>query len=504
MGTRFIDCNDTETVKFRELAELVASGDNYAAKLLVCLLRELVEERGQEQDIVLLLNTIAAITALFPAASGQLSLNGIAFAIQNIYHQHFSSTEMFNVTCQLVFTILHSVNSDSVSDDEAWITVATKLMHYLISTITEIGCTQEALLVMGILSLILHHSLHQKLVEASKAILLNTPLISLVNKMIHEACLKGSALFDHDETTQTGGGLIFLLLLNYFCHRSVHDVLPGIEDAESLLESDNRKQQSLSYISIHCHDLSRLLHFGSSPIKLASSYCLLQVLQRITEEKRKQPGKVKHNSHHIQSMTSILEGLIFHSDNRVAMNCALCISMIEDWEKDEKETQVVKRDSWYRLITEEMVMTLAVPKLASKSTMIHHMPAVHVAVSMLKQQQVPPWMSLVFDDSCISGIIQNLSPSDVNREMVMLFRELLHVGYLNSKHIACLNQLFQACRKRVYSDDIQEDTTNLVIFPDDPGKVYEVLINLISPKSSPNEGLLEEIELFCQTLREAG
>ena len=126
-GNQIVDCNDTETVKFRELAELVASGDNYAAKLLVCLLRELVEENGQEHDIILLLKTIAAITALFPAASGQLSLNGIAFAIQNIYHQHSSSIEIFNVTCQLVFTILNSVNSESLSDDEAWITVATKV-----------------------------------------------------------------------------------------------------------------------------------------------------------------------------------------------------------------------------------------------------------------------------------------------------------------------------------------------------------------------------------------
>ncbi|KVI04527.1 Armadillo-type fold [Cynara cardunculus var. scolymus] len=350
-GNQIVDCNDTETVKFRELAELVASGDNYAAKLLVCLLRELVEESGQKHDIVLLLNTIAAITALFPAASGQLSLNEIAFAIQDLYNH-------------------------------------------------------------------------------------------------------------------------------------VHDILPGIENAQSLLDSDNRKQQSLSYISIHCHDLSRLLHFGSSPVKLVSSYCLLQVFQRITEEKRKESGKVTHHSHHIRSMTSILDGLIFHSDTRVAMNCALCIAMIEDWEKHDKETQVVKRDNWYRLITEEMVMTLAVPKnLASKSIMIHHMPAAHIAVSMLKLQQVPPWISVVFDDSCISGIIQNLSPSNITHEMVMLFRELLHSGYLESKHIACLNQLFQACRKRVYSDDIQdsctEDTKNSVIFPDDPGKVYEASAELL-------------------------
>ncbi|GKC55731.1 hypothetical protein Tco_1083329, partial [Tanacetum coccineum] len=62
------------------------------------------------------------------------------------------------------------------------------------------------------------------------------------------------------------------------------------------------------------------------------------------------------------------------------------------------------------------------------------------------------------------------------------------------------------CRKHVYSDDIQDANTGdtqMLIFPDDLGKVYEVLLNLISPRSSPNEVLLEEIELFCQTQMES-
>ncbi|KAI3794897.1 hypothetical protein L1987_37538 [Smallanthus sonchifolius] len=501
-GNQIVACTDTETVKFKEIAELVASGDNYAAKLLVCLLGELLEENGHEDDIVLLLNILSSVIALFPDASGQLCLNGISLAIQNVYHHHSSSGEIFNATCQLVFTILQSVNSESLSDDDDWITVATELMHYLISTITENGCTQEALLVTGILSLILHHSLNQNLLEASKTILLNTQLISLINKMIHEACSKGPALYDHDESTQTGEALIFFLMLNYFCLRSVHVVLPGIEDAQSLLDSENRNQQSLFYISIHCHDLCRLLHFGSTPVKLISSYCLLELFQRITEQKSKEPDKVKvkQNTHHIRSIISVLQGLVFHSNIRVATNCALCISMAVGWAKQ------VEKDIWYRLITEELVMTLAVSGLASKSVMSHHKPAVDIAVLMLKLEQVPKWISDVFDDSCISGIIQNLSPGNITREMVKLFRELNRSGHLKSKHIACLNQLFQACRKRVYSEDIKDDETKekkMVVSPDDLGKVYEVLINLISPESSLNEGLLEEIEVFCETLMES-
>ncbi|KAI7753867.1 hypothetical protein M8C21_025623, partial [Ambrosia artemisiifolia] len=447
-GNQIVAFNDTETVTLKEIAELVASGDNHAAKLVVCLLRELLEENGHEDDIILILNMIASVITLFPAASEQLCLNGLSLAIQN------------------------SVKSGSLSDDEDWLAVATELMHYLISTITENGCTQESLLVMGILCLILHHSLHQNLVAASKTILLNTQLIALVTNTIHDACLKGPALYDHDEETQTGESLIFCLLLNYFCLRSVHVVLPGIEDAQSLLDNENKNQKSSIYISIHCDDLCRLLHFGSTPVKLISSYCLLELFQRITEQKSKEPDKVKvkQNTHHMQSIISVLQGLIFHSDIRVATNCALCISMAAEWE------QQVETDIWYRLITEELVMTLAVSGRVSKSIMIHHKPAVEMAVLMLKQQQAPEWISDMFDDSCISGIIQNLSASNITREMVMLFRELIRSGHLkNSKHIACLNQLFQACRKRVYSEDVKDDETEekkMVVFPDELGKVY--------------------------------
>lgn len=135
-GNQIVAFNETETVELKEIAELVASGDNYGAKLLVCLLRELVEENGEEDDIVLLLNMIASIIELYPAASAELSVNGIALAFQNLYqyhHHHYSSLETFNLTCQLVFTILHSVNSEALFDDEAWTTVATEVILLMIN-----------------------------------------------------------------------------------------------------------------------------------------------------------------------------------------------------------------------------------------------------------------------------------------------------------------------------------------------------------------------------------
>ncbi|GKC63380.1 hypothetical protein Tco_1095978 [Tanacetum coccineum] len=121
-------------------------------------------------------------------------------------------------------------------------------------------------------------------------------------------------------------------------------------------------------------------------------------------------------------------------------------AMAVDWEN------YVQKDNWYRLITKEMAMSLTDPGLASKSIMTHNRPAVHIAVSMLELQQVPSWMSAVFDDSCISGIIQNLSPGNITREMVLLFLELLQSGHLNSKHIACLNKLFQVKHRVSFSN----------------------------------------------------
>lgn len=81
------------------------------------------------------------------------------------------------------------------------------------------GWTDGVLIIIGIFSLILHHSTKEALTEASKIIVLNVPLISIINSTISEACSKGNALFDHDEGTRTGELLIFVLLLLCFSLR---------------------------------------------------------------------------------------------------------------------------------------------------------------------------------------------------------------------------------------------------------------------------------------------
>lgn len=155
------------------------------------------------------------------------------------------------------------------------------------------------------------------------------------------------------------------------------------------------------------------------------------------------------------SVINVLEGLVFYSDLRVAMNCGLCLSIILGWEMlDMQKTTLVEKNSWCRLIVEELAMSLAAPFLASKSFINHHKPAIHVAVALLKLQKVPGWMRSVFNDTCISCIIENLSATNVSTEMVFLFRELLNSEFLKTAHIANLNRVLQVtirCSTSCYS-----------------------------------------------------
>lgn len=221
----------------------------------------------------------------------------------------------------------------------------------------------------------------------------------------------------------------------------MHAVVPGNFYLQDLLDCSNVKE--IYFISIPCHDLCRLIHFGSPPVKLVASYCLLELLTRISEEERIEPGKFNCNSYYLKSLIAVLEGMLHFNDIRVAMNCSLCLSIILAWQKQEITAQVFGRNNWCRLVIEELVMSLAVPCIASKTFPIHHKPAIHVAVALLKLQNVPQWMSSVFDDSSILGIVKNLSASNLSPEMVLLFRVLLTSGYLKAEQVAALNRLFQ-------------------------------------------------------------
>lgn len=227
-----------------------------------------------------------------------------------------------------------------------------------------------------------------------------------------------------------------------FC-LSLHVVLPGAVDWQNLLDLPN-VMQPVSVISIYCHDLCRLMHFGSPTVKLVASYCLLEFITRLSEQRNTKKEELKCSMGYLMSMMTILEGLIFYSDTRVSINCSRCLSMILGWEKqDTKETIVNADNTWCRLIVEEMAMSLAVPSLASKSFTNYHKPAVHVAVALLKLQKSPQWLSTVFDDPCISGIIKNLMASNISAEMVLLFQQLVRSDLLKAEQIASVNRVLQ-------------------------------------------------------------
>ncbi|CAI9776135.1 unnamed protein product [Fraxinus pennsylvanica] len=506
----------SQSVDLQVIAELISFGDNFGAMILVCLLGELVEDANQEHDIISVVNAITKIIEIAPVASDQLCMYGIGGVLQNInYGSNFRFPEVFSSTTPLVFSILRSVHSESISNDEAWVGITIKSMDYMISMVAADGWTEEGLIILLILSLVLYHSTNQAMTQASKIILLSAPLVSIINNSVSEACSKGPALLDHDEGTKTGEILISVLSLLFFSLRSAQAILPGMVDFRNLLD-EGCEIQPLSYVSIRGHDLCKLMHFGSPPVKLIASFCLLQIFTGISDHRSRNQVHLKFRTGYLSSMRAVLEGLIFYSDIRVSANCSQCLSTLMTWKEVEIESIASVKNSWCRLIIEELVMSLATPSVTSNSSMIQHKPAVNIAISLLKLDQIPPWMTTVFDDSSIVSVIQNISPNNVSTELVLLFRELLNSGYLKPEHIADLNRVFQACRRHLYTNEIQDTGAeghkektceNL----DDLGKARAFLISLmtqsfpyIDHRRSPSwkKQLLEEIELFSKRLME--
>ncbi|KAG9146206.1 hypothetical protein Leryth_007919 [Lithospermum erythrorhizon] len=501
---------DDHLLELDVVAELIASGDNYAPLLLVWLLRDVIQN-DQENDYLSVVSILTRMIEILPTASNQLSANGIGEAIQKIYHHpmYSSSLEIRMVSSKLVFTLLHSVSSNSISDGDAWGSMVVKLVDSLVHTIASEGWIRETLIILGILSLVLHHSTNNALIEASKTVLLNTPLILTINSAIFDACSKGPALTDLDEETSNGEILISLLLLLFYSIRSVDAILPGILDWQNLFDMQD-KMQHLSYISIRCHDLCKLIHYGSPVIKLIASQCLLDIFSKISVHKIKKQVELEIRTGYLLSVVAILEGLVFYEDVRVSTNCALCLAIIMSWEELNIELLVSERSQWCRLVIEELVMSFAAPCLASKSFVVHHKPAVHIVVALLKMRNLLKWLSSVLDSSCISGIIEKLSPNQVTAELVVFFRELLLAGYLKPDQIAIFGRMLQACRKHISTGeirDLREEHTEKIIDvgSDDLQRVSGVLMHNMIHLSSFNtnsKGLLEEIELFSKCLME--
>ncbi|XP_031403088.1 protein PRD1 isoform X2 [Punica granatum] len=500
------------------IAQLVVSGDNYAAKVFVCLLEELVNEKSQESDLLSLLNLVEHIIGILPDTSDQLCLNGIAKAMRILYYDSGPnfSPEVYSDSLIIIFNLLSSVHSESVADGDAWVTVTTKLTDQLIFRGDMVSFNHEELLILGILCLILYHSTNGALMEASKTILLNTPLTSMMCTIIHQACSSGPTLHDDDEKTISGTILLHVILLQYFSMRSVHAVLPGTIDWSSFLDKSNT-MPVLPLLRSHCHELCMLIHYGCPLVKVVASYCLLEVFTRLSDQRQRQHEDFKCSSVYLKSVMAVLEGLLFYNDSRVAVNCGQCLSMIFEWEMVRSGTKkVAEKNKWCRLIVEELAMSLAVPSLVSKSCSNNHKASIYMAIALLKQEKVPGWMRSVFDDACISGILQNLSGSCLSTELILLFRELLNVGFLTAEHIGSLNRVLQECRKLMYHENVEVDCEEVcpgkaAAVRDDTSRITDHLVHLMSYSSRINRGgasgskqLLEEIETFLRASAEEG
>ncbi|AEE83390.2 putative recombination initiation defect 1 [Arabidopsis thaliana] len=440
-------------------AKLISEGDNYAATLLVNLLTQLAEKEEQENDVISILNLMNTIVSIFPTASNNLSMNGIGSVIHRLV-SGFSNSSLgtsFRTLLLLVFNILTSVQPAVLMIDESWYAVSIKLLNFLSLRDTAIKQNHEDMVVIGILSLVLYHSSDGALVEASRNIVSNSYLVSAINTVVDVACSKGPALTQCQDETNIGEALAFTLLLYFFSLRSLQIVLAGAVDWQTFFGTST-SLETLPVVCIHCHNLCRLMHFGAPQIKLIASYCLLELLTGLSEQVDIKKEQLQCSSSYLKSMKAVLGGLVFCDDIRVATNSALCLSMILGWEDMEGRTEMLKTSSWYRFIAEEMSVSLAMPCSASSTYVNHHKPAVYLTVAMLRLKNKPVWLRTVFDESCISSMIQNLNGINISREIVILFRELMQAELLNSQQVTKLDRAFQECRKQMHRNGTRDET----------------------------------------------
>ncbi|CAM8998054.1 unnamed protein product [Rhodiola kirilowii] len=358
-----------------------------------------------------------------------------------------------NYVAMLFVCILKQLFPEELSDDDVWVAMTVKLVENMSTILTSNRCSHENALVIGVLSLILNHSANGVLKESAKIILLSTSWVAAMKKLIDATCstsqtLEGSDMYDGSAET-----LLLLLLLQHFSQK-------------------------------------RVPQLATFP----------RFVRRIISEEMRDGYSLNCGTESLIAVMAILEGLIFSTNNQVAMNCALCLTNVLQWTNMDVN-KTTKMNKWCRFITEELVLSMAAPCLASNSFTENCKAAARVSVAVLRMDSVPKWMKTVFDEACISGIIANLSSSNISTETVILFQELLISGYLNPGHINGIEKVLQACRKHLYSGnnedkELRNHVTVLTGSADEAHSVCDILIRIMSSKSSPNHSLIEAIDMF--------
>uniref|UniRef100_A0A804UJU4 Protein PRD1 n=1 Tax=Zea mays TaxID=4577 RepID=A0A804UJU4_MAIZE len=402
--------NSSQLVDMQMIAELALSGETTISSLLVSLLDQMLKE-GTEDELFSVVSVIAEILMISPCSSDQFISCGIIGSFHGIYCLPYSSRSR-TVCSYLIFNILCSANASTFGQEDEWLPLVLK---------------QSRL--------------------ASRCRLLGSVLTDVV---VNNACVKGPSLFQHNQETTFGEFLILVLLLVFFSLRSLHSILEVSIDWQDFLQHSD-DVQSFSVLGIPCHDLCRLMHFGSPSIKLIASQCLLELLTRISDQRSCNNAELRCSVGYLKSIIAVTEGLVFSEDSKVAGNCSACLSVILGWEKFGSQEKVAVRESkWFRLIMEEFVVALTAPGLTSKSFSSQQKFAANMAVSLLRLSQVPDWLTSLFDGHLISGIVANLSARNVTAEIINLFSELMARKYLSQEHIVDLHNLLQVCRSQVY------------------------------------------------------
>ncbi|XP_028551944.1 protein PRD1 isoform X2 [Dendrobium catenatum] len=126
----------SQTMNMQLISELVVSGDNYVAQLLVSLLRELQGEGG-EDDMICVLNTMTEILKKFSDASIQLCMHSFSGAIRSIYYSPNCSPQLFSSCSLLVFHVLYTTSHNVLSQEGEWLAVTVKCLVEMLSRISD-------------------------------------------------------------------------------------------------------------------------------------------------------------------------------------------------------------------------------------------------------------------------------------------------------------------------------------------------------------------------------
>ncbi|KAJ4791004.1 Protein PRD1 [Rhynchospora pubera] len=495
------------TLDLQTIAELAITGDNHFIAVLLLILDRVIQT-GQEADALHVMNVINEIIRVFPESSNQFCLCGIVNALNSLCGA-FNSSETFEACSITVFDILYSASYKSLCDEEDWLALTLKLLKKLENLRDSQLLVQQENILLGIFCLILHYSTRQVLQESSKAVILNGSLISLMDRVVQEACAKGPALSEHSEETPLGESLVFVLLLSFFSLRSLHAILKADIDWQEFFQSGT-DSHSTSVLGIPCHELCKILRTGSSLSKIVSSQCLAELFNQISAQRMHSKEGLKCSPRYLQSIIAVMEGFIFHENGIVSRNCGSILAIILGWENK------CLRDCsnrWCRLIAEELVVGLGTASgLSSKGFASRQEGLVGIVVSLLKWKTVPVWIGKMFQNIVVSGIINHLTARNVTGEIVKLFRELMTRNYLTQEHVTILHHLFQICRRQLYDESevnqLDEENGKMTTGCEDGDKLWTQLIHLMLNQSKDCEGsrvrnkkLLDEIDLFFHESR---